>query len=87
MLKYIAAADISTAAITFPIVSPAAGFFTTYPLYVIIPMIDATMPAANIISGYLAADVAVNVDITPDVSTATSESNAAEHADRIYVST
>ena len=50
-------------------------------------MIEAIIPAANMISGYLAAEVAVNVDITPEVSTATSESSAAEHADRMYVST
>ena len=30
-------------------------------------MTDATIPAAYIISGYLAAEVAVNVDITPDM--------------------
>ena len=30
---------------------------------------------------------AVNVDIMPEVSTATPESSAAEHAERIYVST
>ena len=52
-----------------------------------IPSIDAMIPAANTISGYLAADVAVNVDITPDVSTPTSARRAAEHALRMYVST
>ena len=51
------------------------------------PNMDATIPTASMISGNLAADVAVNVDITPDVSTPTSARRAAEHALRIYVST
>ena len=52
-----------------------------------IPMMEAIMPPAITIRGYLAAEVAVKVDMIPDVSTATPESRAAEQAERMYVST
>ena len=50
------------------------------------PSMEATIPAASTSSGYLAAEAAVKVDVTPDVAAPTHASSAAAQADKIYVS-
>ena len=42
---------------------------------------DAAMPAASMMSGYLIADDIVNVEVTPDASTPTPARSAAAHAE------